>query len=132
MKQSIQERMETQIGLTTLYNTLFDLIVTTTETSFETQSTNPADNMYVVSTESLRIDVICNDNQYNTITVNIANKLDPNETNIGTIQININGDIDETMHNIPRAVRRIINDYIEAIYEVIDEWINEQTGNTSE
>lgn len=132
MKQSIQERMETQIGLTTLYNTLFDLIVTTTETSFETQSTNPTDNMYVVSTDSLRIDVICNDNQYNTITVNIISKLDSNETNIGTVQININGDIDESMHNIPRAVRRTINDYIEAIYEVIDEWINEHTGNTSE
>jgi len=132
MKQSIQERMETQIGLTTLYNTLFDLIVTTTETSFETQSTNPTDNMYVVSTDSLRIDVICNDNQYNTITVNIISKFDSNETNIGTVQININGDIDESMHNIPRAVRRTINDYIEAIYEVIDEWINEHTGNTSE
>jgi hypothetical protein len=132
MKQSIQERMDTQIGLTTLYNTLFDLIVTTTETSFETLSTNPADNMYVVSTDSLRIDVICNDNQYNTITVNIINKLDSNETNIGTIQVNINGDVDESTHNIPRAVRRTINDYIEAIYEVIDEWINEHTGNTSE
>lgn len=132
MKQSIQERMETQIGLTTLYNTLFDLIVTTTETSFETQSTNPTDNMYVVSKDSLRIDVICNDNQYNTITVNIINTIDSNETNIGTVQININGDIDESMHNIPRAVRRTINDYIEAVYEVIDEWINEHTGNTSE
>lgn len=132
MKQSIQERMETQIGLTTLYNTLFDLIVTTTETSFETQSTNPTDNMYVVSTESLRIEVICNDNQYNTITVNIISKLDPNETNIGTIQANINGDIDESMHNIPRTLRKAINDYIDDIYDAIDGWIDEQTGNTSE
>lgn len=132
MKQSIQERMETQIGLTTLYNTLFDLIVTTTETSLATQSTNPAENMYVVTTASLRIDVICNDNQYNTITVNIIGKVSETESNIGTLQININGDIDESLHNIPRTLRKAINDYIDDIYDAIDGWIDEQTGNSGE
>lgn len=132
MKQSIQERMETQIGLTTLYNTLFDLIVTTTETSLATQSTNPTENMYIVTTDSLRIDVICNDNQYNTITVNIIGKISETESNVGTLQININGDIDESLHNIPRTIRKSINDYIDDIYDAVDGWIDEQTGNSGE
>ncbi len=124
MKQSIQERMERQIALATTYNTLFDLMVTTTETSLATTATNPADNQYDVETTGLRVNVICNDNQYNTITIYINNLAATTDSQVGTLQININGDIDESLHNVPRAIRRIVNDYIDDIYDAIDSWID--------
>jgi hypothetical protein len=124
MKPSIQERMERQIALATTYNTMFDLIVTTTETSFSVTATNPADNQYNVETADIRINVICNDNDYNTITIYIYNPATLENPQIGVLQINKNGDIDESLHNVPRAMRRLVNDYIDDIYDAIDSWID--------
>ena len=132
MKPSIQERMQRQINLATTYNTLFDLIVETTETSFSATATNPADNQYNVQTESLQVNVICNDNEYNTISVFIYNLAVTENVQIGVLQININGDMDESMHNIPRALRRIVNDYIDAVYDALDSWIDNQTNGGEE
>jgi hypothetical protein len=132
MKQSIQERMNRQINLATTYNTLFDLIVETTETSFSATATNPADNQYNVLTEGLQVNVICNDNEYNTITVFIYNLAVTENVQIGVLQININGDIDESLHNIPRALRRAVNDYIDDVYDALDSWIDDQTNGGEE
>jgi hypothetical protein len=124
MKPSIQERMERQIALATTYNTLFDLVVTTTETSFSVTATNPADNQYNVETADIRVNVICNDNDYSTITIYIYNPATLENPQIGALQISKNGDIDESLHNVPRAMRRIVNDYIDDIYEALDSWID--------
>jgi hypothetical protein len=132
MKPSIQERMQRQINLATTYNTLFDLIVETTETSFSATATNPADNQYNVQTESLQVNVICNDNEYNTVSVFIYNLAVTENVQIGVLQININGDIDESLHNIPRALRRAVNDYIDDVYDAIDSWIDDQTNGGDE
>ena len=132
MKPSIQERMQRQINLATTYNTLFDLIVETTETSFSATATNPADNQYNVLTESLQVNVICNDNEYNTVSVFIYNPAVTENVQIGVLQININGDMDESMHNIPRTLRRIVNDYIDAVYDALDSWIDNQTNGGEE
>ena len=132
MKPSIQERMQRQINLATTYNTLFDLIVETTETSFSATATNPADNQYNVQTESLQVNVICNDNEYNTISVFIYNLAVTENVQIGVLQININGDIDESLHNIPRALRRAVNDYIDDVYDALDSWIDNQTNGGEE
>lgn len=132
MKPSIQERMQRQINLATTYNTLFDLIVETTETSFSATATNPADNQYNVQTESLQVNVICNDNEYNTISVFIYNLAVTENVQIGVLQININGDIDESLHNIPRTLRRAVNDYIDDVYDAIDSWIDNQTNGGEE
>ena len=124
MKPSIQERMERQIALTTKFNQLFDLMVTTTETSLETTAANPAGNQYDVETAELRVNVICNDNEYNTITIYIYDPAAEVDSQIGVLQININGDMDESMHNVPRAIRRIVNNYIDDIYDALDSWID--------
>lgn len=132
MKPSIQERMQRQINLATTYNTLFDLIVETTETSFSTTAVNPADNQYNVETVDLRVTVICNDNDYNTITIYINNLATPENPQIGVLQINKNGDMDESLHNVPRALRRIVNDYIDDVYNALDSWIDNQTNGGEE
>ena len=120
--------MDRQIELTTSYNTLFDAIVTTTEESFSLESTKVADNQYNVTTESVSVSVVCNDNQYNTVTVFINNVTIPDNPQIGSLTININGDMDESLHNVPRAIRKTINDYIDAIYDVLDSWIDGTFG----
>ena len=127
MKQSIQERMNRQIELATGYNTLFDLIVTATETSFSTQSTNPADNQYNIVTADVEADVICNDSQYNTITVYIYD-IEGDNSQIGTLSISLNGDMDESLHNVPRSIRRIVNNYIDDVYDALDSWIDGATN----
>lgn len=132
MKPSIQERMERQIELATTYNTLFDLMVTTTETSLESTATNPADNQYNVDTADLIVNVFCNDNQYNTITIYLYTPVLQESTQIGVLQININGDMDESLHNIPRAVRRKVNSYIDDIYDAIDGWIDELENGSND
>lgn len=132
MKPSIQERMERQIALATTYNTLFDLMVTTTETSFSVTATNPADNQYNVETADIRVNVICNDNDYSTITIYIYNPATLENPQIGVLQISKNGDMDESMHNIPRALRKIVNDYIDDVYNALDSWIDNQTNGGEE
>lgn len=131
MKPTIQERMERQINSATKYNQLFDLMVETTETSFSTTSTMQGDNRYDVTTSSIVIQVICNDNDWNTVTIYILDPAHPEEGNqVGVVTINVNGGVDETFHNIPRALRRIINDYVDDIYDAIDGWIDElENGN---
>lgn len=127
MKQSIQERMERQIALATKFNTIFDIIVTASETSLGASSTNPSENRYDVANEYLNTQIVCNDNDWNTVVVYIIDPSRQGESaNIGTLTINGNGEIDETLHNIPRAIRRIVNDYIDDIYEAIEEWINDE------
>lgn len=125
MKPSIQERMERQIALATTYNTLFDLMVTATETSFSVTATNPADNQYNVETADIRVNVICNDNDYSTITIYIYNPATLENPQIGVLQISKNGDMDESLRNVPRTMRRLVNDYIDDIYEALDSWIDE-------
>ena len=124
MKPSIQERMERQVALATTYNTLFDLMVTTTETSLGITATCPMDNQYVVTDTDIEVVVICNDNQYNTITIYINNLAVTTDSQVGTLQININGDMDESLHNVPRAIRRKVNTYIDDLYDALDSWID--------
>lgn len=130
MKQSIQERMERQIALATKFNTMFDIVVTASEESLGASSTNPSENRYDVANEYLNTQIICNDNDMNTIIVYIIDPAREGESsNIGTITVNGNGEIDEILHNVPRSIRRIVNDYIDAIYEAIEEWINTSTND---
>ena len=126
MKPSIQERMERQIALTTKYNQLFDLIVTTAEESLSITATNPADNQYNVEDTDLVVSIVCNDTQYNTVTVYINNPAAIENPQVGVLTININGDMDESLHNIPRAIRRKINDFIDDIYDALDSWIDNE------
>ena len=126
MKPTIQERMERQIALTTKYNQLFDLMVTTSETSFDTTSTNPADNQYNIDDTDVTVSIICNDNQYNIITIYINTPAATENPQIGVLSINIDGDMDESLHNIPRAIRRKVNDYIDDLYDALDSWIDNE------
>lgn len=126
MKPTIQERMERQLALTTKYNQLFDLMVTTSETSFDTTSTNPADNQYNIDDTDVTVSIICNDNQYNTITIYINNPAATENPQIGVLSINIDGEMDESLHNIPRAIRRKVNDYIDDLYDALDSWIDNE------
>lgn len=125
MKQSIQERMNNQIQKTTLYNTLFDVVVTTSEESLGATSTNPADNQYNIATTDFVSIVVCNDNDWNTVSVGIDDTALGTQARIADLQINIHGDIEEVYHNIPRSIRRAVMDYVDDIFEAVEQWIND-------
>jgi hypothetical protein len=128
MKQSIQERMNNQIAKTTAYNTLFDVVVTAAEESLSQTSTNPADNQYNITTTDFETGIICNDNDWNTITVYINDPALQEGGRIADLQININGQIEETYHSIPRAIRRAVMSYVDDIFDAVEGWIDEN-GN---
>ena len=129
MKQSIQERMNNQIQKTTIYNTLFDVVVTTSEESLGVTSTNPADNQYNISTVNFASMIVCNDNEWSTITIGIDDLALGTQARIADLQINIHGDIEEVYHNIPRSIRSAVMNYVDDIFEAVDQWIN---GNNLE
>lgn len=124
MKQSIQERMNNQIQKTTNYNTLFDVIVTTSEESLGVTSTNPADNQYNLETVNFASMIICNDNEWSTITIGIDDLALGTQARIADLQINIHGDIEEVYHNIPRSIRSAVMNYVDDIFEAVEQWIN--------
>jgi prolyl-tRNA synthetase len=127
MKQSIQERMNNQIAKATAYNTLFDIVVCTSEESLSTQSVNTTENQYIINTQSLNVIIICNDNDWNTITVSIDIPT-LESARVADIQINIMGQMEEDYHNIPRSVRAQIFDLVDDIYEAVQGWVDENSN----
>jgi prolyl-tRNA synthetase len=127
MKQSIQERMNNQIAKATTYNTLFDIVVCTSEESLSTQSVNTTENQYIINTQSLNVIIICNDNDWNTITVSIDIPT-LESARVADIQINIMGQMEEDYHNIPRSVRAQIFDLVDDIYEAVQGWVDENSN----
>jgi 2-phospho-L-lactate guanylyltransferase (CobY/MobA/RfbA family) len=127
MKQSIQERMNNQIAKATAYNTLFDIVVCTSEESLSTQSVNTTENQYIINTQSLNVIIICNDNDWNTITVSIDIPT-LESARVADIQINIMGQLEEDYHNIPRSIRTQIFNLVDDIYEAVQGWVDENSN----
>lgn len=126
MKPTIEQRMETQMSKVRAYNTLFDLVVTTSEESLFITSTNPADNQYTITGESFTTNIICNDNDWNTVSVYIDVPALDTAARVAEIQINIQGGIEENYHSIPRSVRTQVMNLIDDIFEAVEGWINER------
>jgi len=124
MKQSIQERMNNQIQKTTNYNTLFDVVVTSSEESLGVTSTNPADNQYNLETINFVSMITCNDNEWSTITIGIDDLALGMQARVADLQINIHGDIEEVYHNIPRSIRSAVMNYVDDIFDAVEQWIN--------
>lgn len=129
MRPEIQERMDKAIRNTRLYNELFDLIVTTTEVSFSESAQQVNENQFRVDYQSaLDIQVICNDNEYNTLTINVMY----NSTDlVAVLNVTIHGTMEESYHNVPRVYRMTIYDYADAVSEALDSFINGGTSTNS-
>lgn len=132
MKQSIQERMNNQIQKTTLYNTLFDVVVTTSEESLGVISSQPADNQYNLTTTDFAVAVVCNDNDWNTVSIYIDDPALNEQARIADLQINVHGDIEEVYHNIPRSIRKAVMNYVDDIFDAIEQWINIEEENNND
>ena len=132
MKQSIQERMNNQIQKTTLYNTLFDVVVTTSEGSLGVTSSQPADNQYNLITTDFAVTVVCNDNDWNTVSIYIDDPALNEQARIADLQINIHGNIEEVYHNIPRSIRKAVMNYVDDVFDAIEQWINIEEENNND
>lgn len=127
MKPGIERRMTEQIEKTKVYNTLFDVVVEASEVSLKTPSTNPGDNQYVITTAEFTSTIICNDNEWNTISVYIDIPELGDQGRIANLQINAHGNIEETYHNVPRSIRKSVMDYVDDVFEAIEGMINANT-----
>lgn len=124
MKPAIEERMNNQIGKARTYNTLFDTVVCTAEESLSVTSTHPAENQFDLSTQSFNVGIICNDNDWNTISVFIDVPALDTGARVADIEINAQGGIEEDYHNIPRALRPVIFGLIDDIYEAVHGYVD--------
>lgn len=117
MKSEIEQRMQTEITNATKWNQLFDTIVGVTETVFKITMTFVPDNMFegtpTVGTTRLKINIVCNDNVWDTITVSI-NNFDTDER-YESLTIDLQGNIREEGVRIPRSIRSTIYEYIDEI-----------------
>lgn len=132
MKPSIEERMNNMITKTTQYNTLFDVVVTTSEESLGITSSNPTDNQYNLITTDFAVAVVCNDNDWNTVSIYIDDPALSDQSRVADLQINVHGDIEEIYHNIPRSIRRAVMNYVDDIFEAIEQWINTEEENNND
>lgn len=132
MKPSIEERMNNMITKTTQYNTLFDAVVTTSEESLNVTSSNPTDNQYNLITTDFTVAVVCNDNDWNTVSIYIDDPALGDQSRVADLQINVHGDIEEIYHNIPRSIRRAVMNYVDDIFEAIEQWINTEEENNND
>ena len=109
--------MQTEITNATKWNQLFDTIVGVTETVFETTTTFVTDNMFegtpTVGTTKLRINIVCNDNVWDTIIVSINNF--ETDERYESLTIDLQGNIREEGVRIPRSIRSTIYEYIDEI-----------------
>lgn len=126
MKPTIEARMNRQIENARTYNTLFDVVVAAAEESLSITAENPADNQFTLVTESFTTNIICNDNEWNTISVYIDISTPEGETRIANLQINAQGGIEEDYHNIPRTIRSLVFGLVDDIIEAIEEYIDSE------
>lgn len=126
MKPTIEARMNRQIENARTYNTLFDVIVTAAETSLSTTAENPADNQFTIVTESFTTNIICNDNEWNTVSVYLDTPGPEGEIRIANLQIDAQGGIEEDYHNIPRSIRHLVFSLVDDIVEAIEGYIDSE------
>lgn len=124
MKPAIEERMNNQIGKARTYNTLFDTVVCAAEESLSVTSTHPSENQFDLVTQSFNVGIICNDNDWNTISVFVDVPALDTSARVADIQINAQGGIEEDYHNIPRALRSAIFGLVDDIYEAVQGFID--------
>lgn len=123
MKEVIRRRLERAITVETKINELFDLLLTTTETTFETESSmQGSDARFVVKTAELSVYVTCNDQVYDSVRIDVYGIDDI--TKYTTVLTTIGGKFEENSESIPKSVRKIIKDFIETLNDVFDEFID--------
>ena len=132
MKPGIEERMNNMITKARLYNTLFDVVVTASETSLGVVSTNSSDNQYNLVTTDFDTTIVCNDNDWNTVSIYIDDPSLGDQARVANLQINLHGDIDETYHNIPRSIRRAVMNYVDDLFDAVEQWINNEEENNND
>lgn len=122
MKIAIKKRMDDAIVATRLYNELFSVVVETSESKFNAVSTQTSDNGYVIEYPGLKAFIVCNDNEYNTISVAI----DDSSTGgrIADLELNIHGGFNENYHSIPKALRNIVYQYAGDLSDMLEGFVN--------
>lgn len=123
MRPAIEERMNNQIQRVRVYNTLFDLVVTAVEVETGHQAINPVDNQYLITVDPIRVAIMCNDNDGNTVSIYIDTTGDES-IHLADIQINSDGGVEENYHNIPISLRTNVINIVNAVCDAIDGWIN--------
>ena len=123
MKPEIQKRMNDAIASTTIINQLFDLIVETSETSFDRTATFSYGNQFSINTDLLAVRIVCNDNMFNTLSINIDYV--PTMIHIADFNVTATGTFDESYHNVPKACRNAVFTYASDVSDALESFINE-------
>lgn len=122
MKIAIKKRMDDAIMAARLYNELFSIVVETSESVFNAVATQTRENEYAIEYNGLKAFIVCNDNEYNTISVTIDNSSTGGR--VADLELNIHGGFNENYHSIPKALRTIVYQYAGDLSDMLEEFIN--------
>lgn len=122
MKHEIRERLDKRITKETINHEVFSLIVETTESQWNCTSQMTSENVFEASntTDGITSTMVIND-EYDYTTIILRQ---PDGNDLGSITCHSNGEINESYNKLPRAIRVVVYDYVDAIAEAIDDYIN--------
>lgn len=122
MKHEIRERLDKRITKETINHEVFSLIVETTESQWNCTSQMTSENVFEASntTDGITSTMVIND-EYDYTTIILRQ---PDGNDLGSIVCHANGEINESYNKLPRAIRVVVYDYVDAIAEAIDDYIN--------
>lgn len=127
MHQAIEERMNTRIEKTRLYNKLFDIGLVAVEEETSKTAQQQSESSFVVASAknaNYKYTVICYDTDSNVVSITLDNTGTTMERVAHlTTEILSDGKVSiiESYYSIPRSVRTEVQNVFSAVYDLIDE-----------
>lgn len=131
MKSEIQEYMEERIHEIRSQNTMFDIAVSTIETSFDTEMTAETETQFSLMTDKWRIQVSLDESLYDGIvTVSFNRATVEGIARIGSMTITSQGVMNEAYHNIDTTENRSeIYTVFSSIFAKVKQYIDGDDDN---
>lgn len=124
MRESIQRRLNKCIEKVSLYNTLFDIAVCTSEESLLKSSTHPIENQFDIITINFNVFIKCYDNDQGVVGITIIDPASGPRGLVAELFVDVNCNIEKTFYNIPQFIYNAIMSYVNDLTEAFGNWQN--------
>lgn len=124
MRESIQRRLNKCIEKVSLYNTLFDIAVCTSEESLLKRSTHPIENQFDIITINFNVFIKCYNNDQGVVGITIIDPARGPGGLVAELFVDLNGNIEKTFYNIPQFIYNAVMSYVNDLTEAFGNWQN--------
>ena len=124
MRESIQRRLNKCIEKVSLYNTLFDIAVCTSEESLLKSSTHPTENQFDIISINFNVFIKCYDNDQGVVGITIIDPASGPRGLVAELFVDVNGNIEKIFYNIPQFIYKAVMSYVNDLTEAFGNWQN--------